>query len=221
MANNKQQIDRYIEDLFCPNAADLNFVFQNMARNGLPNWSISPNKGKLLYLLAKLSGAKKILEFRALGGYSTIWLAKALPEDGKLLSLEYSPKHAQVARENVRIAGLNDKVEIRQGAALELLPKIEASGEAPFDMFFVDADKENNLNYVEWAIKLARPGSLILTDNVIWGGAVINANPKGQDDYAATARFNQRLAKDHRLESLILPLIRDNVDGLAISIVKA
>ncbi len=220
MPNLNQQIDRYIMDLFCPNAVDLNFVFENMARHGLPDWSISPNEGKLLYLLAKLCGATKILEFGALGGYSTIWLAKALPEGGKLISLEYSPKHVQVARENVRLAGLGEKVEIRQGAALDLLPQIEAGGEAPFDMFFIDADKPNNANYVEWAIKLARPGSLILTDNVIWNGAVINANLKGSDDYAATARFNQNLAAHPRLESLIMPLIRGNVDGLAVSLVK-
>src|SRR5687768_1106282 len=169
-----ERIDDYIENLFSKNDPALQAALEDSARNGLPAINVSANEGRLLYMLAKISGAKHILEIGTLGGYSTIWLARALPQDGRLLTLEYSPKHAEVARANIARAGLADKVEVRVGAGLDLLPQIERNGEGPFDLFFIDADKENYPGYLEWCIKLARPGSVILSDNLIRNGAVID-----------------------------------------------
>jgi predicted O-methyltransferase YrrM len=218
-SNLLQQIDGYIENLFSTNDDALQSALAESERNGLPRINVSANEGRLLYILARMSGAKRILEIGTLGGYSTIWLARALPDDGRLLSLEYSPKHAEVARANIERAGFGDKVEVRVGAGLDLLPQIAANGEGPFDLFFIDADKENYPGYLEWAIKLSRPGSVILSDNLIRNGAAMNPSP---DDSAATvvAGYNRELAANPRLESVILPIIRDSTDGLGITIVK-
>ena len=145
--------------------------------SGLPAIAVSPTQGKLLNLLVKIHGAKNILEIGTLGGYSTIWMAQALPDDGKLISLEFEPKHAEVARANLERAGLSNKVEVRVGAALDLLPGVEG----PFDLIFIDADKQNNPGYFEWALKLSKPGSLILIDNVVRGGAVLDAESDSAD----------------------------------------
>lgn len=213
-----REVDNYIEGLFSTNDEALDAALRNSEENGLPHINVSANEGRLLYMLAKLSGAKKVLEVGTLGGYSTIWLARALPEGGSLLSLEYSPKHAEVARANIERAGLSDRVEVRIGAGLDLLPQIVSNGEGPFDLFFIDADKENYPGYLDWAIKLSRPGSVILSDNLIRNGAVMAPSP---DDTAASvvAKYNRTLATNPRLESVILPIIRDNTDGLGISIV--
>ncbi len=213
-----RRIDGYIEDLFNPNDEELADALKESQRNGLPEIHVSPNEGKLLYILAKISGAKKALEIGTLGGYSTIWLARALPDGGRVLSLEYEAKHAEVARANIARAGLADRVEVRVGAALDLLPQIQASGEGPFDLFFIDADKVNYPAYLEWAIKLSRPGSVILSDNLIRDGAVIEP-PADDPAAAATARFNRMLATNPRLESIIVPIIRENTDGLGITVV--
>src|SRR5688572_16340555 len=149
-----QQIDDYIENLFSRNDSALQSALEDSERNGLPAINVSANEGRLLYMLAKVSGAKRILEIGTLGGYSTIWLGRALPQDGSLLSLEYSPKHAEVARANIARAGLADKVEVRVGAGLDLLPQLADRGEGPFDLFFIDADKENYPGYLQWAIRL-------------------------------------------------------------------
>lgn len=216
--NNLRQIDDYIQGLFPPDRA-LVSALDSSERNGLPQINVSPNEGRLLYMLAKLCGARKILEIGTLGGFSTINLARALPDGGKLLSLEYSTKHAIVARTNIAQAGLSSKVEVRVGAGLDLLPQIEANGEGPFDLFFIDADKENYPGYLEWAIRLSHPGSVILSDNLIRNGAVISPSP---DDTSATVmnRYNRELTTNPRLETVILPIIRENVDGLGITIVK-
>src|SRR5262249_13517567 len=142
----------------------------------LPAIDVAPNQGKLLQLFANIVQAKKILEIGTLGGYSTIWLARALPAGGRLISLEFSPKHADVAKSNIQRAGLSDRVEIRVGAALDSLPLIEKEGHAPFDFIFIDADKPNNPGYLEWAIKLSRPGTLIIVDNVVRDGAVADVS---------------------------------------------
>ena len=142
---------------------------------GLPPISVSPNEGKLLHLLARLHRARRILEIGTLGGYSTIWLARALPKDGLLISLELEPSHAAVARRNIEVAGLSHLVEIRVGIALEALAQLHAQDSNPFDLIFVDADKPNNPHYLEWALKLSRPGSLIIVDNVVRDGAVVDA----------------------------------------------
>jgi predicted O-methyltransferase YrrM len=213
------RIDDYIEGLFSQNDEALEGALRESERNGLPAINVSANEGRLLHLLAKMSGARQILEIGTLGGYSTIWLARALPEGGKLISLEYSPKHAEVARANVERAGLSDRVEIRVGAGLDLLPQIAEAGEGPFDLFFIDADKDNYPGYLEWALRLSRPGSVILSDNLIRNGAVLDPSP---DDTAATviSGYNRELAQNPKLDSVILPIIRGSTDGLGISIVR-
>ena len=214
------RIDTYIQDLFSKNDPALQSALDESERNGLPPINISANEGRLLYILAKMSGARSILEIGTLGGYSTIWLARALPPEGRLLSLEYSPKHAEVARANIARARLADKVEVRVGAALDTLPQIEAQGEGPFDLFFIDADKENYPHYLQWAIKLSRPGSVILSDNLIRNGMVLDPPP---NDGAAqvVAAYNRELAQNPRLESIILPIMRGETDGLGITLVKS
>jgi len=213
-----REVDNYIESLFSTNDEALDAALRSSEENGLPPINVSANEGRLLHMIAKLSGAKKILEIGTLGGYSTIWLARALPEGGTLLSLEYSSKHAEVARANIERAGLSDRVEVRVGAGLDLLPQITSRGEGPFDLFFIDADKENYPGYLDWAIKLSRPGSVILSDNLIRNGAVMS--PSSNDTAASViAKYNRTLATNPRIESIILPIIRENTDGLGISIV--
>lgn len=218
-SNLLQRIDNYLENLFSQNDEALRSALEESERNGLPAINVSANEGRLLHILAKLSSAKRILEIGTLGGYSTIWLARALPEGGSLLTLEYSSKHATVARANIERAGLGDKVEVRVGAGLDLLPQIEANGEGPFDLFFIDADKDNYPGYLDWAIKLSHPGSVILSDNLIRNGIVIDP---ASDDVVATviSQYNRQLATDPRLESIILPIIRGSTDGLGITIVR-
>ena len=222
MADNTEKklraIDDYIQDLFPPDNA-LVQALESSEQAGLPQINVSPNQGRLLYVLALMSGARKILEIGTLGGFSTINLARALPQGGRLITLEYSPKHAEVARANIERAGLGDVVEVRVGAALDTLPEIERAGEGPFDLFFIDADKESYPAYLDWAIRLSRPGSVILSDNLIRDGAVMDPPP---DNTAAQAiaRFNRELAANPRLESIILPVMRENVDGLGISVVR-
>jgi predicted O-methyltransferase YrrM len=214
-----QRIDSYIEDLFSTNDEALAAALEESERHGLPAINVSANEGKLLYMLAKLSGARKALEIGTLGGYSTIWLARALPPGGQLLTLEYNPKHAEVARANIARAGLAERVEVRLGAGLDLLLQLAANGEGPFDLFFIDADKDNYPGYLEWCIRLSRPGSVILSDNLIRNGAAIH--PPGDDQAAQViARFNRQLATDPGLESLVVPIMRTSIDGLGISIVR-
>jgi predicted O-methyltransferase YrrM len=223
MNNDKQantkltQIDDYIQALFPPDEA-LVRTLRESERNGLPHISVSPNEGRLLYILAKMAGARKILEIGTLGGFSTINLARALPDGGKLLSLEYSAKHAAVARANIANAGLTDRVEVRVGAALDTLPLLLERGEGPFDLFFIDADKGNYEAYLDWCIQLAHPGSVILSDNLIRDGLVLDP-PKDNEAAVAIAQFNKALAANKRLESIILPIARGHVDALGISIV--
>ncbi|HEX2910203.1 MAG TPA: O-methyltransferase [Chloroflexia bacterium] len=214
-----RRIDDYIEGLFTKQDEALEAALQEMERHGLPSINVSANEGKLLYLLAKLSGARKVLEIGTLGGYSTIWLARALLAEGRVITLEYEAKHAEVASNNIARAGLAEKVEVRLGAALDLLPQIAANGEGPFDLFFIDADKDNYPAYLEWAIKLSRAGSVILSDNLLRNGGVINPDPSNHSA-VAIAQFNRELATNPRLESLILPITRENIDGLGITLVR-
>src|SRR5205814_3758689 len=204
--------------LYSSNDEVLDATVKSIAEHGLPAINVSANEGKLLYMLAKISGARKILEIGTLAGYSTIWLARALPPGGKLLTLEYELKHAEVARANIARAGLSDVVEVRLGAGLDLLPQIAANSEGPFDLFFIDADKENYPGYLDWSIRLSHPGSVILSDNLIRDGAILNPDPDDKNA-VAIARFNRKLATHPRLESVVLPIIRQYVDGLGITIV--
>ena len=212
------QIDSYVEELFAPPDPALEGALRRSRRAGLPEIHVSPNEGKLLQLLTGIAGARRILEVGTLGGYSTIHLARALPEDGFLVSLELDESYAELARQNLAEAGLEDRVEVWVGDARELLADMVENAEGPFDLTFIDADKESYPEYLEWALRLSQPGSLILADNTIRGGSVINP----EDESArATREFNESLARDPRLSALILPLLRERVDGLAIARVLA
>jgi caffeoyl-CoA O-methyltransferase len=211
------EIEGYVEELFAPQDEALEAAVRESQRAGLPEIQVSPNEGKLLQLLAEMVGARRVLEIGTLGGYSAINLARGMAEDGVLISLEIDEHHAEVARQNVERAGLGERVEIRVGDARELLARIADNGEGPFDIVFIDADKQGYLEYLEWAMRLTRSGSLILGDNTIWGGTIINPQ---DNSTRAIHEFNERLAKDPRLSAIVLPLIRERVDGLAIARVQ-
>lgn len=168
-------VDHYFNDMLLPPDPVLDATISDSDAAGLPAINVAPNQGKLLGLLAAIQGAERILEVGTLGGYSTIWLARALPVHGRLITIEFEPKHAEVARANIERAGLADRVEVRVGRAGELLPALDAQGQAPFDLVFIDADKPGNPDYFRWALRLSRPGSLIIVDNVVRNGAVIDA----------------------------------------------
>lgn len=209
-----REIDNYVEDLFAQSDEVLEAALRDSRRAGLPEINVSPNEGRLLQLLVEISGARRILEIGTLGGYSAIHFARAMPDDGSLISLEIDEHHAAVARNNVDRAGLSDVVEIRVGDAHELLATIAEDGDGPFDLIFIDADKEGYPEYLDWSLRLSQPGSLILGDNAIREGSVINP-----DDSSARAmrEFNERMARDPRLSGIVLPLIRERIDGLAIA----
>ena len=212
------RIDDYIQNLFAPQDEALEAAVRESQRAGLPEIHVSPNEGKLLQLLAEMAGARRILEIGTLGGYSAINLARGMAEDGRLISLEIDERHAEVARQNVERAGLAGKVEIRVGDARELLAKVAESDEGPFDLVFIDADKEGYPEYLEWALRLSGPGSLILGDNTIWGGAIIDPQ---DNSTRAIHEFNEKIARDPRLSAIVLPLMRESmVDGLAIARVR-
>jgi len=215
-----ERIDAYIDELFVPPDQQLDAAVARARKAGLPDIQISAGQGKFLNLLAKMLGARRILELGTLGGYSTIWLARALPGDGRLVSLEFSADHAKVARENIDSVGLGDKVEVMVGAALDSLPKLAVRGEAPFDLVFIDADKGNYPAYLDWAVKLTRAGGVILADNVIRAGAVLSAD-KSNDLAMGAAAFNAALAANSRLDAIILQQVGiKGHDGLAIARVK-
>jgi predicted O-methyltransferase YrrM len=187
----------------------------------LPAIDVAPNQGKLLQLLAQLVGARRILEIGTLGGYSSIWLARALHADGKLITLEFNPKHAEIARANIARAGLSQLVDLRIGAALETLPKLQAEIREPFDFIFIDADKTNNAEYLRWALKLSRRGTLIIIDNVVRDGAVIDATSSDKDVQGARRLF-ELLANEPRLNATALQTVgAKGYDGFAIGIVTA
>lgn len=213
-------VEAYIEGLFVDADPVLAETLRAAAEAGLPEIQISAGQGKLLYLLAKLCGARRILELGTLGGYSSIWLARALPVDGRLVTLEFSPKHAEVARANIEHAGLGEQVEIVVGAALDGLAQLEARGEQPFDMVFIDADKPNYSNYLAWSLRLTRPGSLIIADNVVRAGAVLD--PEDDDSAAVAAQaFNAALAAEARVEAIVVQQVGPKGhDGMAIARVR-
>src|SRR5437588_9701560 len=169
-------VDRYIGDTVVPSDSALDAALEASAKAELPAIAVTANQGKLLHILARLIAARRVLEIGTLGGYSTIWLARALPKDGRVITLEVNPKHAEVARANVARAGLATTVEIRLGAALETLPKLATEKLGPVDLVFIDADKANIPEYFTWSLQLSRPGSLIIVDNVVRKGAVIDGD---------------------------------------------
>jgi len=215
-----EDVDRYISGLFNEPDEALTAARKSHKLENIPTINVSPNLGKFLNLLAKLSKAKKILEVGTLAGYSTIWMAKALPDDGKLISLEIDPHHAAVARKNIDRAGLSSKVEVREGKAIELLPRLVDEKAGPFDMIFIDADKPPYTEYFEWALKLSRSGTLIIADNVIRDGKVLDPN---HDDpmVKGAQRFNKALAANKQVSATILQNIGvKEYDGMAIAIVE-
>ena len=213
-----KEIDDYIEKLFAPQDAALEAAVRDSQRAGLPEIQVSPNEGKLLQLLAEMVGARRVLEIGTLGGYSAINLARGMAEEGVLISLEIDERHAEVARKNIERAGLGEKIEIRVGDARELLAELVERDERPFDLVFIDADKEGYPEYLEWSMRLSRPGSLILADNTIRGGSVLDPR---DDSARATRDFNEKVANDPRFSAIVLPLIRERVDGLAIARVRS
>ncbi|MEH2369747.1 O-methyltransferase [Nostoc sp.] len=212
-------VDRYFTDLLVPSDPALDTALQTSVAAGLPPHNVSPNQGKLLLLLAQIQGAQSILEIGTLGGYSTIWLARALPSDGRLITLEADPKHAEIARANIAYAGLSDVVDLRLGKALSTLPQIAAEGHGPFDLIFIDADKPSNPEYFAWALKLSRRGSLIIADNVVRNGAVIDAN-SNDPSVQGVRRFNELLASEPRVSATAIQTVGSKgYDGFAIAIV--
>jgi len=213
------KVDKYIERLFNPHDEALVQNLQNARDADLPKINVSPNEGKLLYLIAKMAGAKRVLEIGTLGGYSTTWLARALPADGKVITLELDQKHAEVARQNLERAGIADRVEVRVGRAIDLLRRMIDQRETPFDLIFVDADKTSYVAYLDLSLQLAHTGTVILADNLIRNGRVMHEQPQDESSRGAKA-FNDALTANQRLESIILPIIRENLDGLSVSVVK-
>jgi len=215
-----RSVDAYIDGLFAEDDPVLDAALAEMSAAGLPEIQVSPGQGKFLYLLAKMAGATRILEIGTLGGYSTIWLGRALAPGGQMVTLEFDPRHAEVAKTNLRRAGLGDRVEVLTGAALETLPGVAASDAPPFDLVFLDADKTNYVPYLEWSLKLTRPGGLIVADNVIRKGAVMDPDP-GDASAVGAAAFNRALAAEPRLEAIILQQVGEKGhDGLAIARVR-
>jgi caffeoyl-CoA O-methyltransferase len=213
-------VDEYITGLFEQEDSSLIATEQSIKESNIPPISISPNQGKFLQMLARLCHAKKILEIGTLAGYSTIWLARALPKDGKLITLEYEPLHARVAQKNIDGAGLSSVVEIREGKGIDLLPKLVEEGAGPFDMIFIDADKPPYKEYFDWSLKLSRPGTLIIADNVIREGKVLN--DKNTDEMVTgVKRFNAALAVNPAVTATIIQTVgAKEHDGMALAIVK-
>ncbi|MEU3981686.1 O-methyltransferase [Streptomyces sp. NPDC026672] len=214
-------VDLYFSSRLAPDDEALASALRESEAAGLPAIAVSPNQGKFLRLLAEIQGARNILEIGTLGGYSTIWLARALPEDGRLISLEYSAHNAEVATRNIARAGLERVVEVRVGPALEALPKLADENPAPFDLVFVDADKANNPYYVEWALRLTRAGSLIVVDNVVRGGRVADLGNSDPDVLGTRAAIDL-MATHPRLTGAALQTVGSKGhDGFALARVLA
>lgn len=214
-------VDQYISERLIPTDSVLEKVLSTNQKAGLPAYDVSPSQGKFLSLLVQIQGSKRILEIGTLGGYSTIWLGRALPSDGKLVTLELDPLHAQVAKANLSLALLNDIVELRVGDALEQLAQMKDEGVEPFDFIFIDADKPNNPNYLKWALHFSHPGTVIIGDNVIREGEVINENT--QDPRVKGVReFYDLLAEEARITATAIQTVGSKgYDGFVIGIVNS
>jgi len=213
------QVDSYIVDRLAPRDEDLEAALKASADAGLPAISVSPAQGKMLSLYATMIGAKRILEIGTLGGYSTLWLGWALPLGGHITTLEADPKHAEVARANIQRAGLENSVELRVGKALETLPKIYDEDAPPFDMFFIDANKDMIPEYFQWALKLGHKGSLIVVDNVVRGGKILDAD-SADANVRGVRRFYDMLAKETRVSATAIQTVGSKgYDGFALAVV--
>lgn len=213
-------VDEYISNTVVPSDSALDAAIEASAKAELPAIAVTPNQGKLLHILARLVNARKILEIGTLGGYSTIWLARALAPEGRLISLEINPKHAEVARANVKRAGIERSVEVRLGRAIDSLKQIAAEKQGPFDLIFIDADKASIPDYFNWSLKLTRPGSLIIVDNVVRKGAVIDAASE-DPDVQGVRRLNEMLAKETRVTATTIQTVGSKgYDGFTIALVN-
>lgn len=214
-------VDDYVTELFVPPDKALASALKASRAAGLPGIQVTPSEGKLLFMLAKMNHARNILEIGTLGGYSAIWLGRALPKGGKLITLEFDAKHADVARKNIERAGLSKVVEIRLGKAMDTLPRLAKEKAGPFDLFFIDADKPNNTNYFNWALKLSRPGSLIIVDNVVRSGAVIDAKSK-DESVQGVRKFNKAMAAEPRVMAVEIQTVGSKgYDGMAFALVTS
>lgn len=215
-----QKVDQYISHLLASEDQVLTDTLQSIDLEGLPQISVSANQGKFLQIMAMLCNATKILELGTLAGYSTIWLARALPDNGKVISIELDEHHAAVAQKNIHNAGLSEKVDVRIGKALDILPSMIADKEGPFDLIFIDADKPPYADYFDYAVSLSRPGTLIICDNVIRAGQVLD---KDSDDekVQGVQRLNEALSKDNRVSATILQTVGvKEYDGMVIAVVN-
>jgi caffeoyl-CoA O-methyltransferase len=202
----------YISALFAPEDELLVSLREEADRTGLPPISVSADEGRLLQVLLASIGARRVLEVGTLGGYSAIWMARALPADGELVSIEIEPRHAEFARRYIERAGLSDRIEIRVGRALDVLPSLDGE---QFDAVFIDADKEPMPTYFEWAVRLLRPGGLVIADNALWGGKVFD-DAENDEKTKAVREFNRRMASDPRILSILVP----THDGVAIGVIR-
>ncbi|MEV7605814.1 O-methyltransferase [Paenarthrobacter sp. NPDC089322] len=211
-------VERYLTDVVVRPDPVLQRAITSATEAGMPPIEVAPNAGKLLKMLVQLSGARRVLEIGTLAGFSSIWMAQGLPDDGRLVTCEYLRKHADVARANVDAAGVGHKVDIRVGAALDTLPMLV--GEEPFDFVFIDADKENDANYLDWAIRLGRPGTVIVIDNVIWDGSILEP---ARDDVNAPGivKALEMLGEDQRLDATAIQTVgAKGWDGFAMARVR-
>lgn len=216
-----ESVDRYIIDRLVPADPILEAALQANAAAGLPPHDVAPNQGKMLYLLARMIGARRILEIGTLGGYSTIWLARALAPGGRVVTLEADPKHAEVARGNIARAGLSRLVDLRVGLALDCLQNLEGEAVEPFDLVFIDADKPNNPAYLSWALRFTRPGSLIVGDNVVREGAIVDPADPDLRVQGVRQFFNQLAAEPRLVATAIQTVGIKGYDGFALALVES
>ncbi|MBA2936767.1 O-methyltransferase [Paenibacillus sp. CGMCC 1.16610] len=218
--NTWEKVDQYIKERLIPHDIVLENALAANQLAGLPAYDVSPTQGKFLNLLIQMKGAKRILEIGTLGGYSTIWMGRALPSDGKLVTLELDPIHARVASENISHAQLSELVELRVGDALEQLAQLDNEGVEPFDLIFIDADKPNNPHYLKWALHFSHPGTVVIGDNVIRDGEVINE--ESQDPRVQGVRqFYDLLADEPRISATAIQTVGSKgYDGFVLGIVK-
>ncbi|QNK63236.1 O-methyltransferase [Pedobacter sp. PAMC26386] len=215
-----EKVDQYISNLLAPEDQVLQDTIKSLDEEGFPQISVTSNHGKFLQVMAVLSNAKKILELGTLAGYSTIWLARALPEDGKLITIEVEKQHSNLARKNIEKAGLSDKVDFRVGKAIEILPRLLEDNEGPFDLIFIDADKPPYTEYFEYALRLSRPGTVIICDNVIREGKVLDENTT-DEKVKGVQRFNKMLQGNKDVTATIIQTVGvKEHDGIAIAVVN-
>jgi predicted O-methyltransferase YrrM len=220
-SNTWTKVDEYIGEKLIEHDPVLEQVLEVNRQADLPPIDVSPSQGKLLSLISQMAGAKRILEIGTLGGYSTIWMARTLPADGKIVTLELDPHHAQVASANFALAGLEEKVDLRLGNALEQLAQLDQEGTEPFDLIFIDADKPNNPDYLRWALRFSRPGTVIIGDNVIREGEIINKHSTDPRIHGVRA-FYDLLAEEPRINATAMQTVGSKgYDGFVLGLVTS